>query len=118
MTLTVLLCTQNIRTNQKSRLGRHLTLPRLPPPFASLSLFIHTPMTTILPYQSPISKFIRPPVVYVRIPISGYSVIGITDPTYMLQPLYCAIAVYASMYICVFIAYDWMSWRMRTYAHS
>ena len=47
-------------------------------------------------YQSPISKFIRPPVVYVRIPISGYSVIGITDPTYMLQPLYRAIAVYAA----------------------
>ena len=69
-------------------------------------------------YQSPISKFIRPPVVYVRIPISGYSVIGITDPTYILQPLYRAIAVYASMYICVFIAYDWMSRRMRTYAHS
>ena len=70
MTLTVLLCTQNIQTNQKLCPGRHLMLPHLPLPIASLSLLIHahiyhTLMTTICPAVLPISKFIHPPVVYV-----------------------------------------------------
>jgi len=54
--------------------------------------------------QCPMSKFIHPPVVYVWIPISGYSVIGITDPTYTLQPaapVSCDHSICVNVHMCV-----------------
>ena len=102
-------------------------MPHLPQPTACLSQFIHTHIYPWwLPYCPTIllmsSLQVHPSSSWLCanhnqwIFSDGYNWSHI-HATANLQPLYHVITVYASMYICVFIAYEWMSQHVCTYAH-